>query len=416
MSQSEIKPEPRDERDLEICKNNFEERNEEKKEGINFSISKIQEQVDKNKQEDLSFNPQMAIITSNSNPDLKHPENKDRKYFDNSMDDNQDKDLKPPVLTPSVGLPIAKDLKESVPPCLVPMGEISPHLLGSHISLAPSHYAYPFSNPNRGLYVDKPPINIPTFNNSTSSNINNSSCNNSANSSNSNGNNNTSNINSGSNNNNTNNSGSNNGSSSGSSNNNNASNNGSNNSNNNGNSNNSNSSNNNNSGGGSSGSGSNSNSSNNDDNIDSRDEPQNLKIKQEIIQNPDNFDPIQNLKDLKVPGQSPTEPSKNSFLPGPSIENIKKEPENYQTKEGKIHSPPMGLNQDGTLQNNPNLRVEREKDAADYSMAGIEVVNVQEKEERDIKPLRVEDESHTPPLPPVSRTSTSTPPVSGISG
>lgn len=404
LSQSEIKPEPRDERELELCKisDNYEEKIEEKKETLNFSISKIQEQHDKNKQEDLSYNSPMPIIKPNINPDAKHNE-KDRKYFDEPIvDDNQDKDLKPPVLTPNIGLPIAKDLKESVPPGLVPMGGISPHLLSSHISLASNHYSYPFGNPNRGLYTDKPPINIPTFNNS-GSNINSSSCNNNTSSSNNGSTNGNTNNNHSSNNNNG--SGGNGGNTSNSSNNNNNNSNNCNNSNSNGSGNNSN---NGNGGGGTS-------SSNIDDNTDSREEPQNLKIKQEVIQGPDNFDPIQNLKDLKVPGQtSPIEPLKNTYLPGPSIENIKKEPENYPTKEGKMHSPQMGLNQDGTLQSNPNLRVEREKDNSEYSPPlGVEVVNVQDKEERDVKPIPLEEISHTPPLPPTSR---ATPPVSSMSG
>lgn len=406
ISQSDIKLEPRDERELELCKipDNYEEKNEEKKETLNFSISKIQEQHDKNKQEELSYNSSMPIIKPNTNSDAKLIE-KDRKYFDEPMmDDNQDKDLKPPVLTPNIGLPIAKDLKESVPPGLVPMGGISPHLLSSHISLASNHYNYPFGNPNRGLYSDKPPINIPTFNNN-GSNINSSSCNNNTSSNN----NSSSNGNTNNNPNSSSNSG-NGGNGSSNGNNNNSNNNSSNcnNGNNNG------SGNNNNNGSGGSGT----NSSNIDDNNDSREEPQNLKIKQEVIQGPDNFDPIQNLKDLKVPGQtSPIEPMKNTYLAGPSIENIKKEPENYPTKEGKMHSPQMGLNQDGTLQSNPNLRVEREKDNSEYPPPlGVEIVNVQDKEERDVKPIPLVEESHTPPLPPTSRTSTCTPPVSGISG
>lgn len=47
-------------------------------------------------------------------------------------------------------------------------------------------------------------------------------------------------------------------------------------------------------------------------------EPQNLKIKQEIM--PPEPDPLQSLKEVKVPG------FQNNF-PGPTLENIKKDPD-----------------------------------------------------------------------------------------
>lgn len=308
ISQNDIKVEPREEKEQETNKNadNLEEKNEDKKES-NYSIPNVQEQSEKTEQDDSSSSAQITIIKPNPNLEIKNVEKK----F--SVDETQEKDSKPPVLTPSVSLPVNRENKDNLPPGLVPMGGIPPHLLGPHVPLAAHHYNYSFANPNR--YTDKPTISIPNYNHN------------------------------------------------------------------------------------------------------SNEQPQNLKIKQEVIQNPENFDPIQNLKDLKVPGQSSSSESpRNSFLPGPAIENIKKEPENYQGKEVKMLSPQMGVNQDGTLQNNPNLRVEREKDNRDYPGLGLGVVKLQEREERDVKPAPLEEESHTPPLPPTSRSNVSTPPVSNAAG
>lgn len=103
-------------------------------------------------------------------------------------------------------------------------------------------------------------------------------------------------------------------------------------------------------------------------------QPQNLKIKQE------------------VGTEEGVGRTNSTLLQGPSIENIKKEqPENYSST---VTTGKSGLNQDGTLQSNPNLRIEREKDNRDYGGLGGGGVVV--KEVRDLKP---EHESHTPPLP-----------------
>ncbi|KAL0271680.1 UNVERIFIED_CONTAM: hypothetical protein PYX00_008695 [Menopon gallinae] len=308
VNQSEIKLEPRDEKDLEPVKNpeNFEEKSGEKKELLNFSISKLQDQPDKTDQED-SGGSQVTIIKQNPNMDFKAVEKKERKFSEGSaQDDGQEKDSKPPVLTPNVSLPVSRDMKDNMPPGLVPMAGIPPHLLGPHAPLSSHHYNYPFGNPNRGIYNEKPTISIPSY-----------------------------------------------------------------------------------------GQGSN-------------EEPQNLKIKQEVIQSSENFDPIQNLKDLKVPGQSPSSESpRSTFLPGPSIENIKKEPENYQNKEGKLLSPQIGSNPNTSN----NSRGDRDKDGREYPSAGI--VKMQDKEDRDVKP---EEESHTPPLPPTTRSGAGVPTATTTSG
>lgn len=305
VNQSEIKLEPRDEKDMEPVKNpeNFEDKGGDKKDLINFSISKLQDQSEKVDQED-SGSSQMGIIKQNPNLDYKAVEKKERKFSEGSaQDEGQEKDSKPPVLTPNVSLPVSRDIKDNMPPGLVPMAGIPPHLLGPHVPLSSHHYNYPFGNPNRGIYSEKPTISIPNY-----------------------------------------------------------------------------------------GQGSN-------------EEPQNLKIKQEVIQSTDNFDPIQNLKDLKVPGQSPSSESpRSTFLPGPSIENIKKEPENYQNKEGKLLSPQIGSNPNGSS----SSRSDRDKE-----YPGIGIIKMQEKEDRDVKP---EEESHTPPLPPTTRSSAGVPTTTTTSG
>lgn len=311
LAQNEIKVEPHDEKDIEGNKNPeiSEDKVVDKKHLINFSISKIQDQGEKRDQEESPSTALVTLIKPNPNVDFKHGEKKERKYSEILVqDESQEKDSKPPVLTPNVNFPLNRDSKDNIPPGLLPMGGIHPHLLGSHVPIPTHHYNYPFGNPGRGVYTDKPTITIPSYNQSTN------------------------------------------------------------------------------------------------------EEPQNLKIKQEVIQTSDNFDPIQNLKDLKVPGQTtPNEPPRNSsFLPGPSIDNIKKEPENFQSKEGRTMSPQIGT---GPINNNPAglaLRTEREKEGKDFS--GI--VKLQEREERDVKPAASEEESHTPPLPPTSRSNVPTPPIS----
>lgn len=94
----------------------------------------------------------------------------------------------------------------------------------------------------------------------------------------------------------------------------------------------------------------------------------------------ESFDPLQNLKDLKVPGQ-------NDRLPGPSIDNIKKEP------EPKLSPPEPAV----------TPRVEREKERPPTPC------------DRDVKPITVDEPSHTPPLPPRPRSSLPTPPSSAAS-
>ncbi|KAK6631506.1 hypothetical protein RUM44_006033 [Polyplax serrata] len=308
LAQSEIKVEPREEKEGDSKNVDVidDKATGDRKQLINFSISKIQEQGGEKSEEDTGSSS-VSIIKPKPNAEVKSGEKKERKFSD-APEESQDKDSKPPVLTPSINFPVNRDNKD-IPPGLIPMGGMHPHLLGPHIPIPPHHYNYPFGNPGRGFYTDKPSFNIPSYNPG------------------------------------------------------------------------------------------------------SNEEPQNLKIKQEVIQSNDNFDPIQNLKDLKVPGQiTPNEPTRNSsFLPGPSIDNIKKEPENFQPKDVRTVSPHIGTGHSGagTTSNN-NVRSEKEKDGKDFS--GL--VKLQERDEREVKPVPTEEESHTPPLPPTSRSSAPTPPTS----
>ncbi|XP_044741300.1 arginine-glutamic acid dipeptide repeats protein isoform X4 [Chrysoperla carnea] len=62
-------------------------------------------------------------------------------------------------------------------------------------------------------------------------------------------------------------------------------------------------------------------------------EPQNLKVKQEMPSEPSGMstnDPLQSLKDVKIPGYNPQSdrpPSNTPYLQGPQVENIKTEPQ-----------------------------------------------------------------------------------------
>jgi hypothetical protein len=164
-------------------------------------------------------------------------------------------------------------------------------------------------------------------------------------------------------------------------------------------------------------------------------EPQNLKIKQELIAAPDQVlppsDPLQSLKEVKIPGYSASGTSASQPLPsnsmnsgsvlpvnhpsgldtsrppsgnastnflGPSIDNIKKEPENYLAASSSVSAPGTNLPA-GTAKSPPPKHPASSQPAAEIDNSAPISSST---------PPLTRISSSTPPVPPP----TSQPPVS----